>query len=248
MKKLTEDDFQNVKEDLKHGRISPDMIRFGLGAFMLFSAIAVGVAYMGVAASNTTIGWGNLSVFWRTIFKLEAIMFIIQLILIIFMKGKSNWSQILLNVSYVVYTYKLVLDPFVAIAVFAMDRDEYEIYAPIILMIIILGLILELYLIRRLFKKLKTSEIGEKKNEETKDRAYLVYMIPMFFLLTSITGYVISHGLLGEMDILAMIGICTLLLILILIGTIEFVIGAYCVIRFPSFRVNPPTEKNRSMH
>ena len=88
------------------------MIRFGLGVFMVFSAIAIGVAYMGVAASNTTIGWDNLSNFWRTIFKLEAIMFIIQLFLIIFMKGKSNWSQIVLNISYVVYTHKLVLDPF----------------------------------------------------------------------------------------------------------------------------------------
>ena len=96
-----------------------------------------------------------------------------------------------------------------------MDRDEYEFYAPIILMIITLGLILELYLIRRYFKKLEASKIDEKKNEETKDRANLVYMIPMFFLLTSITGYVISNGLLGDMDILAMMGICTLLLILI---------------------------------
>lgn len=34
-------------------------------------------------------------------------------------------------------------------------------------------------------------------------------------------------------------GIFTLLYIALLIGAVEFVKAAYCVIRFPSFRVNP---------
>lgn len=65
----------------------------------------VGIAYMGVAASNSVIGWENLSIFWKTLFKLEAILFVFQLVLIFLVRVKSNWSQILLTISYVFYTY-----------------------------------------------------------------------------------------------------------------------------------------------
>src|SRR5690625_5984731 len=83
---------------------------------MVFSAFMVGIAYTVATASNTVIGWENLSNFWQTVFKIEAILFILQLILIIFVKGKHNWSQMVLNVSYVIYTYKMALDPFVMIS------------------------------------------------------------------------------------------------------------------------------------
>jgi len=244
MSKLTQEDFHYIKADLRHGRISPGTIRYGLGAFMVFSAFMVGIAYTVATANNTVIGWENLSSFWQTVFKIEAILFIVQLILVIFVKGRKNWSQILLNVSYVLYTYKMVLDPFVMISMFSMDRGEYEIYRLIILFIIIFGFTLQFYMIRRLFQKLQDGKIENKqKQKEKKRRGYLLYITPFFFILASITGYIISNELLGDMDLLLILGVVMLVFIGVLIGTIEFVIGAYCVIRFPSFRVNPPKEK-----
>src|SRR5690625_1112143 len=245
MSKLTQEDFHYIKADLRHGRISPGTIRYGLGAFMVFSAFMVGIAYTVATASNTVIGWENLSNFWQTVFKIEAILFILQLILIIFVKGKHNWSQMVLNVSYVIYTYKMPLDPFVMISMFSMDRGEYEIYRLIILFIIIFGFTLQFYMIRRLFQKLQDGKTENKqKKKEKKRRGYLLYITPFIFILTSITGYIISNELLGDMDLLLILGVVMLVFIGVLIGTIEFVIGAYCVIRFPSFRVNPPTEDN----
>ncbi len=227
-----------MKEDLKHGRISPDMIRFALCAFMVFSVIMVGIAYSTAAVNDLLIGWKNLSIFWKTVFKLEALLFIFQLILITFVKGKSNWSQILLNVSYVIYAYKMAIDPFVMVSMFALDAGEYEVYGPFILLIILLGFILHVYLIRRYFLKMAEEQLGSKqKTKEKNNRSNVFYkLIPIFFLLSSMTGYIIRNDLLLDGDLIFIIGI------------VEFVIGAYCVIRFPSFRVNPPTEKNRSMH
>ena len=48
-----------------------------------------------------------------------------------------------------------------------------------------------------------------------------------------------------EGELLFLLGVSTLLFFLLMIGTIEFVIGAYCLIRFPSFRVNPPNTKKQ---
>src|SRR5690625_1615449 len=248
MKKLTEDDFQDVKEDLKHGRISPGTIRSGLGVFMVASLIIVGLSFYDVVARDTLIGWNNLSLLWRTIFKAEAVLLILQLMLIIFVKGRSNWSQIVLSVSYVIYTYKMALDPFIMVSMFAKNDGEYEIYAPMILMIIIVGLIIHLYLIRRCFHELK-NEYVEKDDQVKSEKGNVVFVVmPIIFLLASVTGFIIRNQLLGDMENLFILGACTVVFIGLMIGTIEFVIGAYCVIRFPSFMVNPPTEKNRSMH
>ncbi|MEI3614595.1 hypothetical protein [Pseudogracilibacillus sp. SO30301A] len=43
---LTEKDFPDIKEELKTGRISSEGIRAGLGAFLFFSALMIGIAYM----------------------------------------------------------------------------------------------------------------------------------------------------------------------------------------------------------
>ena len=241
MTQLTEKDFLDIKDEIKEGRLSPDSIRFYLGAFMFFSILMIGVSYMAVNASNTVIGWENLPLFWKTIFKLQAVLFLFQLILIFLVRGKSNWTQLLLNIGFVFYTYKMVLDPFIMTLMFAKDRGVYEDYAPIALVIIILGLIFHLYLVRREFTSLKEEKEKKKNREKKKSGRYLLFAsFPFFFLLVAITGYIVKNDLLGDNEILFGIGISTFLYIAVMIGAVEFVLGAYCVVRFPSFRVNPP--------
>lgn len=240
MSQRKEQNFIQIKEDLKSGRISPGTIRSGLSIFLLVSGAFVGIAYAVVAASNSVIGWENLSVFWQMVFRLEVVMFIIQLLLIVFMKGKSNWSQIILNVSYIVYSYKLALDPFVMLLMFAKNDDVYNIYRSMTLIVIIVGIFIYIYLLRRSFRGYRAGS-SEKQNKKSESIGKIVFILtPIFFLLTSITGYIIRNQLLGDMENLFLLVICTFVYIGMLIGTIEFVIGAYCVIRFPSFRVNPP--------
>ena len=209
---------------------------------MFFSLIMIGVSYMAANASNTVIGWKSLSIFWQTVFWLQAALFLFQLILTFFVKGKSNFTQIILITGYVVYTYKMVLDPFVLMSMIAMDRGVYETFAPLFVIIIIVGFLLHLYLIQRSFKDLKK----ENKRKKEKNGKILYAFIPILFLLVSITGYIIKNELLGENEVLFGTGVFTFLYIAVMIGAVEFVIGAYCVIRFPSFRVNPPSSKKKN--
>ena len=239
MAQLTEKDFLDIKDEIKDGRLSPDSIRFYLLVFMFFSGIMVGVAYMAVNASNTVIGWENLSTFWQTVFKLQAALFIFQLVLIFLVRGKSNRTQMFLNISYVLYTYKMALDPFIMTLMYAKDQGVYEAYAPLVLGIIIFGFIVHLYFIKREFTSLK--EENEKKK---KSGSLILYaLLPILFLLVSVTGYIIKNDLLGDYDILFLLGVGFILLVAVMIGAVEFVLGAYCVVRFPSFRVNPPPRK-----
>ena len=246
MSKLTEKDFPDIKEELKTGRISPEGIRAGLGAFMFFSALMIGIAYLVVNASNTVIGWDNLSFFWQTVFKLQVVLFILQLLLIFIARGRSNRSQIALNVSFVLYTYKTVLDPFIMTLMFAKDRGVYNEYAPLVGIIILLGFILHFYLVFKAFQNIRNEQgINREVKKEKNNKSFFTVLIPFVFLVASITGYIVKNDLLGENEILFGVGISTLVFIAILIGAIEFVKGAYCVIRFPSFRVNPPSTKKK---
>ena len=245
MSQLTEKDFLDIKDEIRNGRLSPGSIRVFLGAFMFFSLIMVGIAYMGVAASNSVIGWEKLSIFWQTVFKLQAILFVFQLVLIFLVRGKNNWSQILLTISYVFYTYKMVLDPFVMTLIYTKDQGVYEVYAPLVILIIILGFLFHIFFIIHYFKDLKKGN-KNKEARENKSNSKLIAFTPFLFLLVGITGYIIRNDLLGDTDILFFLAIDVFLLVAIMIGAVEFVMGAYCVIRFPSFRVNPPSTKKKN--
>ena len=244
MSLLTEKDFSDIKDEIANGRLSPDSIRFYILAFMIFSGIAVGVAYMAANSWNTVIGWENLSTFWQIIFKLQVVLFLYQLVLIFLVRGKSNWTQILLIISYVFYTYKMALDPFVAMSMFAMDRGEYETFAPILLIIIIVGFVFHLYLVIREFTSLKDEKVKKKIRKKKKQGSLLLYaFFPILLMFVAITGYIVKNELLGDNGILFGVGIFTFLYIAVMIGAVEFVMAAYCVVRFPSFRVNPAPRK-----
>ena len=243
MSQLTEKDFMDIKDEIRNGRLSPASIRVGLGVFMFFSLIVMGVSYVAVNASNTVIGWENLSVIWKAIFWLQAVLFLFQLILIFLISGKSNFTQIVLSIAYVIYTYKMALDPFIMILMFAKNDGVYDEFYPLVLGAIILGFIIHFYFLRRAFRGLKANRV---KHNERKSGSSLYMSIPIIFLLVSATGYIIKNDVLGSNDNLFFLIVAFILLVALLIGVIEFVKGAYCVIRFSSFRVNPPSTKKKN--
>ena len=242
MSKLTEKDFIDIRDEINNGRLSPTRIRKGLGVFMFFSLIVIGVPYMVVNASNTVIGWENLSVIWKAIFWLQAVLFLFQLILIFLASGKSNFTQIILSIAYVIYAYKMALDPFVMILMFAKNDGVYDQFYPLVLGAIILGFIIHFYFLRRTFRGLKAKR---DKHNERKSASSLYMSVPIIFLLVSATGYIIKNDILGSNDNLFFLIVAFILLVALLIGAIEFVKGAYCVIRFPSFRVNPSSSPQK---
>jgi len=242
MAQLTEKNFLDIKDEIKDGRLSPDSIRVYLGVFMLFSGIVIGIAYAVTSTSNSVIGWENLSIFWQTIFKIQGVLFLFQLVLIFLVRGRSNWTQILLNISYVFYTYKMALDPFIMLLMFTKNDGVFEVYAPIVLGIIIFGFIVHLLLVIRAFSSLKDEKENDPRKEKKKSRKFTY--IPILILLAAATSYIMRNDLLGDGENLFIMGVSSILFIAILIGAVEFVLGAYCVIRFPSFRVNPPHSTN----
>lgn len=245
MPKLTEKDFIDIRDEINNGRLAPGNMRVGLGTFMFFSALAIGVAFAVAASASSVIGWENLSGFWQTVFKLQLILFLVQIILMFFVRGKSGWSHILLSISYVFYTYKMVLDVYVTFSMFAMNDGVYEKFAPLILIVIIGGFAFHFYLVYRSLKNRKAEEV--KDNEKVKSSRLTFVSLSIIFFLVSITGYIFKNEILGEYEILFGLGICTFLFVAVLIGAVEFVKAAYCVIRFPSFRVNnPPSKKKKN--
>ena len=244
MAQIKEKDFLYVKEDLENGRISPVIMRAGLITLFFVSGLFVGIAYAVANSSSTLIGWENLSLFWRMIFILQGVLFLLQLVLIFFIDGNSNWSQLTLNVGYVVYWYKFALDPFITSSMFAMNNGVYEILFPIIIIVIIFGFLFHFYLVK---KELKSDKAKKKKRKKAKQdgKNFLYKVIPPFFLLAILVGYLMKNDMFYEGELLFLLGVSTLLFFLLMIGTIEFVIGAYCLIRFPSFRVNPPNTKKQ---
>ncbi len=87
----------------------------------------------------------------------------------------------LLIISYVVYTYKMVLDPFVLMSMAAMDRGVYETFVPIFVTIIIVGFLLHVYLIGRTFKDLKVEK--SKKRKKRKAETFCMLLCRFFFRL-----------------------------------------------------------------
>lgn len=183
MAQIKEKDFLYVKEDLENGRISPVIMRAGLITLFFVSGLFVGIAYAVANSSSTLIGWENLSLFWRMIFILQGVLFLLQLILIFFIDGNSNWSQLTFNIGYVVYWYKFALDSFIMTSMFAMDAGVYETLFPIII-VIIFGFLFHFYLVK---KELKSDKEKKKKRKKAKQdgKNFLYKVIPPFFFVGS---------------------------------------------------------------
>lgn len=90
----------------------------------------------------------------------------------------------------------MVLDPFVMILIYTKDQGVYEIYAPLVIIIIILGFLFHIYFVKSYFKDLKKGN-KNKGAREHKSNSKLIAFTPFLFLLVGIIGYIIRNDLLG---------------------------------------------------
>ncbi|RIJ63200.1 hypothetical protein [Rummeliibacillus sp. POC4] len=236
MNHLTEKDVSSIKYEIKNGRLTLSGIRTYLIGLFFYSGFTVGLAFF--VANANTVGWENLSRNWHILFILEAILFAIHALALLLCRGNNNINQKILMVCIVVFTYKTALDPFLTMTMFFKDRDVYKLYIPIVIFIILAGFIIHILILTKWVKGLKLNRNNEKKTIMQKSVKWSF----IFFILVIFT-LIIQKGLLGNLELLFGIFIFTVLYIAFLIGVCEFIIATYCVFRFPSFVVNPPSQK-----
>ena len=237
MPKLSEKDFLYMKEVLNEGRLAPGGFNLFLVGALTLSLMTVGIGYFVVTVENTVIGWDNLPTFWQSIFKIQPVLFGIHIVVIFLTMMKNNFSQMLLAIAMVFFSYKMVLDPFIMISMFYINDGVYEQYAPITFFLIGLGFALHIFLIIKEFIDKKK----EKQKVRQKEKKVSIYFVGFLFFLVSITGYAIRNNLFGDFETLFFLAVATVVYFAVLIGAVEFVIGVYCLVRFPSFRINPPS-------
>ena len=206
------------------------------GASLLCSVLFIGMALFVVHAGN--IGWDTLSEAWHFIFYAEGILFIVSIGWIILtslinhsaMEKLSAFLELLLS-------YKLAVDPFITLLMFAKDHGVYDYYLPVVHNILLVGFLMHILLVSLFIY----SHI--EKSKEISLRSIIKFLLMMaspvilaiLFLIKIIVGSEILYiGDLG--DILLVV---TGIFISVLIGNLLYAMEPYYIISESSF-FNPP--------
>ncbi|MFE5729048.1 hypothetical protein ACFQ57_20240, partial [Heyndrickxia sporothermodurans] len=104
---------------------------------LVVSGFFVGLSF--IVANANTIGWDQLSFGWHMLYYIEAILFTIQILIILLCRANNPFNQKVLIVGTVVFLYKMALDPFLMMIMFFKDSGVYESYAFVFYMILIFG-------------------------------------------------------------------------------------------------------------
>ena len=236
MNKLSEESFAAIKSEIQDGRLTLAGMRGYLMGLLLISGFFVGLSF--AVANANTVGWDTLSSGWHMIYYMEAVLFSIHILLLLFCWGSNQVSQKMLSVGMVLFTYKAAFDPYLMVIMFSKDEGKYDSIIPIILIILVSGFILHLVILFKWIKSLKD------KKKKTKERGTIYFvLVPVVAILTTITTIVIKNGMLGEFDLLFGLFIVTVVYLGLLIGVCEFIIAMYCIFKFPSFSVKNFNEK-----
>lgn len=240
MNRLDEKYFADFK-DITEGRLdNSGMFVFNIGTF-LFSCVMIGVPIIFIF-NWSSVGWDQLSPFWQSIFYCEGVLMVLQLLILLVCHRETNLNQKILSLSMVIYGYKMVIDPFVLIAFFTMDRGVYENIKIYLFAILLLGLLLHCIFLYRWIRNIKKGEYSLHRNNETKKSRSMKYVvIPIIFVMV-IFSFVLIRKIPGS-DITIAIIIATVLLLCVAYAICEFIIVAYCVLLFPSFSVNQPKKQ-----
>ena len=234
---LTEKDCIDIKYELHKGRLTIPGIRAYLLGVLLYSGITIGVSLF--AASGNNIGWETLSSGCHTIYNIEIILFAVNILTILFCWKINNINQKILAIAIILFTYKTALDQYIAILMFSKDRNIYDVYAPLVLIIIAIGFIVQIIVLRKWIKGIKGNI--KLRNKRTKKKL----LFPVLFLLAVSVGTIFSNNLFMDKEIAFIFIVASVVYIAMLIGQCEFIIVAYCIFRFPSFAVNPPQKKQQ---
>ena len=243
MNKLGVKYFESFKY-LTEGRLNNGgMYVFNIGTFIYLGAV-IGVPYLNIVKSDKwgTVGWDELTPFIQNVFKVEGLLFVLQLLILVFCFMENNITQKILSVSMVIYTYKMAVDPFIFLSYSSMDGGVYEHVKFYLGGIVILGLILHLIFLYHWVRKIKSGEYA--LNIRTDQVTNPPKKYSRFFVILTIVIFsgVLIRNFPDSGDILLLV-VAIVMLITLSYAVCEFIFVAYCIFRFPSFAVNPPPQK-----
>ncbi|WP_405101038.1 hypothetical protein [Oceanobacillus sp. FSL H7-0719] len=239
MNKLSEANFKAIKDEIKEGRLTMSGMRAYLIGLFFISGLFVGVS-LAVANANT-VGWDTLSTAWHRIYYAEAVLFGFHLLVMLFFWWNNAFTQKMLSIAVVLFTYKAAMDPFITVLMFSKDRGMYELYLPFILIILVGGLIIHIIVLVKWFNSLRSTVKTNEKSSKKRKKNYILF--PILFIIIAITSMAIKNGLLGNFEIVFMAFIITIVYLGLLIAACEFIIAMYCIFKFPSFSVKNFNEK-----
>lgn len=218
--------------------MSMPRMRNHLLILLVVSGFFVGLSF--IVANANTIGWDQLSFGWHMLYYIEAILFTIQILIILLCRANNPFNQKVLIVGTVVFLYKMALDPFLMMIMFFKDSGVYESYAFVFYMILIFGFLFHILVLLILINRLKKKNSNILK--ETNISKFKL-SLPVLFFLVLLSGLLINKGILGNFELLFGVLIVTLIYLGTLVGVCEFIIATYCIFRFPSFSVNLPPKQ-----
>ena len=237
MRNLQEESFSAINDEVKNGRLTLSGMRGYLIGLFFLSGILVGVSLF--VANASTIGWNTLSTGWHRIYYIEAVLFGFHLLILLLCLGNNGFSQKLLSIGMVLFTYKAALDPFLPVLMFSKDEGNYHLFLPLIIVILISGFVLHIIILIKWIKSLKQNKEKSTKKRGTNFIGVTLVLFPLITLTTIIT----KNGLLGDYDLLFGTSIMTIIYLGLLIAACEFIIATYCIFRFPSFSVKKVVRK-----
>lgn len=219
------------------------MRRFIFGTFLV-TCFMVGIPLLNIVNSEEwkTVGWGEISLFWQLVFYFELVLSFFQILIFLIFWKENNISQKVLSIAIIIYGYKMTIDPFVFISYAAMDRGVYENVKLYLIAILVLGLLLHLIFLSRWISKLKKGAFSLNGHDSTKKSSNsLKILFPIIFAIVGFSFLLIRK--IPEFENVILIIGSIIILIGIGYAVCEFIIVAYCIFRFPSFAVNPPSQK-----
>lgn len=238
MSHLRKTDLSYIKGQIQDGRFTIGFIRIYLTMVLLLSGFLVGLSY--AVANANTVGWDTLSSGWHTIYYLEAILFSIHLLMLLFCRANNSLNQKILMVGLVLFTYKAALDPYITISMFLKDSGTYTENIGLIMILISIGVLLHIIAFIFMVKKLKKNI--DALLEQPKEPKVTIG-IPVLFMLVTLVSIIMNNGYLGDFELMFGILLFSGIYIGMLIGVCEFILASYAVFRFPSFSVNPPVNQ-----
>ena len=207
------------------------------GASLLCSFLFVGMALLVVQAGN--IGWNALSETWHFIFYAEGIVFVVQIALIILfslinhsaMEKFSAFLELL-------FSYKMAVDPFIILLMFAKDHGVYDYYLPVVHNILQVGFFMNILLVCLIIYYIK------KESNEISFLSIIKFMItlavPVILAILFLIRIIIKSEILYIGDLGDILLVVTVIFICVLIGNLFYVIEPYHIISESTF-FNPPT-------
>ncbi|MED4839508.1 hypothetical protein P9695_04080 [Weizmannia sp. CD-2023] len=223
MSKLDQKNFNYdyIRYQIQEDRLTLDNLAFLLIGLLLYSLFVIGFSYWGV--HQDTIGWNSLSKWWMIAFCLEAVLFALQILLILLSFINHNFMHKVMMLGAVLFLYKAALDPFMALLVYYKDRGIMHVYQYPVIFILILGAVIHVHAL------VKTFEDDDQDDASSKlDRA--AHWTKVIFFLAILASLLIQRGL-GNFEAIFLTGLFSFLYICFLVLLCEHIEAAVYMFR-----------------